>query len=220
MPPSPQAAKIDIRCSLFITPLLARARYLTQRATDDGLREARAILDFSRQAAESLRETRRLAQILALEALLAATCDDEAGALDALSRSLRLAEPGRLMRNYVDCGPRLIPLLEGLRDQFPASNYVERVLGAYASSAAAGAQQGVAAASVEPYLQLRASLTNREMEVLLLLANRMSNKEIATQMVVAPETVKRYTSRIFQKLGVNNRRAAVSLAEHLNLIPA
>jgi len=88
------------------------------------------------------------------------------------------------------------------------------------SSSAAGARSAAAAPSVAPYLQLSASLTNREMEVLQLLADRLSNKEIATQMFIAPETVKRYNLRIFQKLGVNNRRAAVSLARHLDLIPA
>ena len=219
-PLSLQAAKIDMRSSYFISPLLARARYLIQTKGDEQLREARTILDLSREAAEALRETRRLVQILALQASLDAACGNEPAALDALRRSLQLAERGRMMRTYADCGPQLIPLLERLREGPPAFHYAERVLGAYASSAAAGAQPGVAAASVEPYLQLRASLTYREMEVLRLLADRLSNKEIASQMVVAPETIKRYNLRIFQKLGVNNRRAAVGLARHLGLIPA
>ncbi len=219
-----EATLDDLSLSFWFTPLAGRARALIGREivclTDDRAREARAILEACRVAAESVYQQRFVARILALEASLAAACGDESAALDALRRSLRLAEPGRLIRTYVDCGPRLIPLLEQLRDDFPASNYVERLLGAFASSAASAARPATDAASVEPYLQMQASLTNRELEVLLLLADRLSNKEIATRMFIAPETVKRYNLRIFQKLGVNNRRAAVSLARHLGLIPA
>lgn len=217
-----EAALNDLSLSFWLTPQGTRARALISREdfglTDGHVQEARAILKCCREAAESTYQLRFLARILALEASLAAACGDEPAALDTLRRSLRLAEPGRLLRTYVDCGPRLIPLLKQLRDEFPASNYVERVLGAFASSAAATARPATAATSVEPYLQMQALLTNREMEVLILLADRLSNKEIADRMVLAPETVKRYNLRIFQKLGVNNRRAAVSLARHLDLI--
>ncbi len=220
---APAAAVDDVQLSYWLTPLLVRARAMISRGLANAggdAREVRTILAACRAAAESVNLQRYVTRILALEALLAAACGDEPAALDALKQSLRLAEPGRLVRTYVDCGPRLIPLLELLRDEFPASGYVERLLGAFASSSAAGARSAAAAPSVAPYLQLSASLTNREMEVLQLLADRLSNKEIATQMFIAPETVKRYNLRIFQKLGVNNRRAAVSLARHLDLIPA
>ncbi|MFZ2361673.1 MAG: LuxR C-terminal-related transcriptional regulator, partial [Anaerolineae bacterium] len=62
------------------------------------------------------------------------------------------------------------------------------------------------------------SLTNREMDVLLLLAQRLSDKEIAERLVLAPVTVKKHTLHIYQKLGVNNRRAAAEMARQLGLV--
>jgi LuxR family maltose regulon positive regulatory protein len=62
------------------------------------------------------------------------------------------------------------------------------------------------------------SLTNREMDVLLLLAERLSDKEIAERLVLAPVTVKKHTLHIYRKLGVNNRRAAAEMARRLGLV--
>jgi LuxR family maltose regulon positive regulatory protein len=61
-------------------------------------------------------------------------------------------------------------------------------------------------------------LTNREIDVLILLAERLSDKEIAERLVLSPLTVKKHTQRIFLKLGVHNRRAAVAQARRLGLI--
>ncbi len=62
------------------------------------------------------------------------------------------------------------------------------------------------------------TLTDREMEVLSLLAQRLSNKEISKVLVISPETVKRHSSNIYQKLQVKNRRQAVAKAYTLNLL--
>ncbi|MFO7662591.1 MAG: LuxR C-terminal-related transcriptional regulator [Chloroflexota bacterium] len=62
-------------------------------------------------------------------------------------------------------------------------------------------------------------LTNRELEVLLLLRNRLSNKEIAQQLSLSPLTVKRYTNDIYGKLGVNRRWDAVVRSEELGFFP-
>jgi LuxR family maltose regulon positive regulatory protein len=61
-------------------------------------------------------------------------------------------------------------------------------------------------------------LTNREMEVLDLLAKRLSNKEMAAKMYISPETVKKHLNNLYGKLNVNGRRQAVEKACHLKII--
>ena len=60
-------------------------------------------------------------------------------------------------------------------------------------------------------------LSEREIEVLRLLRSELSGPEIAQQMIVSLNTLRTHTKNIFNKLGVNNRRAAVRRAEELDL---
>ena len=61
-------------------------------------------------------------------------------------------------------------------------------------------------------------LTERELEVLALLAQRLSHKEIAQALFISPQTVKRHTNNIYQKLQVQRRREAVAKATRLGLL--
>ena len=61
-------------------------------------------------------------------------------------------------------------------------------------------------------------LSERELEVLQLLAQGASNQEIAQELIIAYDTVKRHVSHIFSKLGVNNRVQAVRQARELGLL--
>jgi DNA-binding CsgD family transcriptional regulator len=77
------------------------------------------------------------------------------------------------------------------------------------------------ATDFEPNDRARQSLgiTDRELEVLRLLAAGRSNKEIARQLEVSPNTVKTHVGRLFGKLGAGRRTAAVRSARELGLIP-
>jgi LuxR family maltose regulon positive regulatory protein len=61
-------------------------------------------------------------------------------------------------------------------------------------------------------------LTHREIDVLILLAERLPDKEIAERLVLSPVTVKKHTQRIYRKLNVHDRRAAAAQARRLGLI--
>lgn len=63
------------------------------------------------------------------------------------------------------------------------------------------------------------SITPREMEILALIANGMSNREIAEKLFVSESTVKTHSSRLFDKLSAKRRTQAVQIAKELRLIP-
>ena len=62
-------------------------------------------------------------------------------------------------------------------------------------------------------------VTPREREILELIANGMSNREIAEKLFVSENTVKTHSSRLFDKLGAKRRTQAVQLGKELGLIP-
>jgi LuxR family maltose regulon positive regulatory protein len=62
------------------------------------------------------------------------------------------------------------------------------------------------------------ALTPRELEILVLLEHRLTNKEIAAKLCISPATVKRHTEGIYEKLNVHDRRMAVTKAQGLAIL--
>ncbi len=159
---------------------------------------------------------RFLIEVLALEALLHEERGDEPSALKAIERAVRLAQPGGFIRVFVDLGPRLVKLLSRLDLDEEGLRYVGRILAAFL-----GDETGVLSRSNEPREEARRHLveplTQRELEILELLAERLSNKEIGTRLYLSTTTIKRHTANIYRKLGVHGRREAVEKAVHLGI---
>jgi LuxR family maltose regulon positive regulatory protein len=213
------SARIGLRTSFLSSPSLAHARYRLWQGTDETLAEARHILALNRRAAEQLHEMRHLVEIGALEARLLAACGDQSGALQTLQEALELGRPGRFVRSFVDCGPSLLPLLEQLQGRAPNS-YLEGLIRAFHSAAETAAREPVAlpTSDADRLMALRSTLTNREMDVLLLLEQRLSNQEIGDRLYIEPETVKKHLQKVYAKLGVDNRRSAVAFAQRVGLL--
>jgi LuxR family maltose regulon positive regulatory protein len=74
------------------------------------------------------------------------------------------------------------------------------------------------AVDVPGQTNLTEPLTKREQEILALLAAGLTNQEIADQLVISPQTVKKHTGNIYGKLGARNRTEAVTLARDLDLL--
>jgi LuxR family maltose regulon positive regulatory protein len=163
--------------------------------------------------AESTHNVRVLIEVLALEALLHAANNDEKAALETLEKSLALARPGGYIRIYVDLGPDMADLLRRMQNREPFVEYIASILQAFGDASDHAAEP-------EGRKQLAEPLTNREAEILELLAKRYSNKEIAAELVISPATVKGHTINLYQKLSVHNRRDAVWAARALGLIPS
>jgi LuxR family maltose regulon positive regulatory protein len=175
----------------------------------DRLDEALRLLASLLKAAQAAGRTEHVIKVRALQALAFQAQGDEGRALSALEHALYLAEPEGYVRTFVDEGKPVAHLLRRALTEGIALEYVSRLLAAFGESpraASPGAQ-----ALVEP-------LTEREMEVLRLIAGGLSNREIAQELVVAVSTVKSHINHLYGKLEVKNRTQAVARARTLGLL--
>jgi LuxR family transcriptional regulator, maltose regulon positive regulatory protein len=131
----------------------------------------------------------------------------------AIEPVLTLAEPEGYIRLFLDEGVPMLNLLRLARSRGLASNYITTLLTAFGEQTAAATPRSVPHSAVLVEL-----LSERELEVLHLLALGTSNDEIAEQLVIAVSTVKRHVSNIFGKLTVSNRTQAVVRARELGLL--
>jgi LuxR family maltose regulon positive regulatory protein len=189
------------------------ARYKMDRVEGD-LHEALGLLARLLQAAEEGGRNGSVIETLILQSLAHEAQGNRPRALGSLERALALAEPEGYVRTFVDEGEAMRVLIEKQahnRDH-PLSDYVDKLLGAFPQPVTAPkstiSHQG--SDTIEP-------LSERELEVLKLLRSELSGPEIAQQLIVSLNTLRTHTKSIFNKLGVNNRRAAVRRAEELNL---
>ena len=164
-----------------------------------------------------------LIEIRTLRSLALQSAGRHQDALIALAEVLALARPEGYIRVFADEGPPMAALLQRLiRVRQPgraavasraAREHVNRVVQAFRSPM--GRPERAAAVAMGPI----EPLTKRELEVLGLIAAGRPNQEIADQLVVTLETVKKHTSHIFNKLGSANRTDAVARARELRLLP-
>jgi len=140
-----------------------------------------------------------------------------------MSQALNLAEPGGFIRLFVDLGPQLVNLLGQLIEQNVAVDYIGRILDAFKEdehSAMQGESDHLTVQTIRKNTQpLAEPLSNRELEVLELLAQRFRNKEIAEKLFISPETVKKHLHNIYGKLNVGSRRQAVDKSQKLGMLP-
>lgn len=198
---------------LLEIPALTRAKVLVARATPESLQQATALLSELLAYAENTHYAWREIEVLALQALTLAAQGHIDEALSRLEQAVALARPGRLVRTFVDLGPPLAELLRQLAGRRVATEYLNQVLTAFDLPAKAQAPVvTVESEIVEP-------LTERELEVLVLLGERLTNPEIAQRLVISPHTAKRHASNIYQKLNVSNRRQAAAKAQNLGILP-
>ena len=190
---------------LSIEQHLVYARLLLARKQTSDLRRWLARLErFTRE----YELNRWLLSVYLLQALAAEDLHNRELARDRLLRALEIAAPQDYVRALLDEGKRLWAFLPEVRHAAPA--FVDRV------SEYAGVQSVVEPARraaeglVEP-------LSQRELEVLRLIAAGLSNREIADALYIAVGTVKRHINHIYGKLGVHSRTQALVRARELDL---
>jgi LuxR family maltose regulon positive regulatory protein len=151
-------------------------------------------------------------QMTCLEALVCHARNQPKEALEYFREALVLAEPQNSLRVFLDQGVILMPLLQKAQQNKITPDFTARLVAAYANTVSGGGS------SHTPERQTKTVLSQREAELLRLIASGCSNKEIAGQLFISLATVKRHTVNIFNKLDVKNRTEAVARARELGLL--
>ncbi len=195
---------------------ITRARVLIALNKPD---EAIRLLSQLEDTARSAGRMGRVIEILLLKALAMQETGDPEHAALALAKCLALAEPERYVRLFLDEGLPMQKLLaQWLAHASPGAlrAYAIHLLTQFeAEPHTAMAEQG----KISPDGNLIEPLSQRENEVLHLMALGRTNQEIAQQLVVSRGTIKAHAASIYRKLDANNRTEAVAHARQLGILP-
>jgi LuxR family maltose regulon positive regulatory protein len=162
-----------------------------------------------------------LIEIRVLQALAYEGLQEETQALNTLSEALHMAEPEGYIRCFLDEGAPMEVLLYQLRRkhrQHGPTPYLDTMLAAFQHENKELPHQPKRGEERPKMQPLPEPLSERELQILQLLADGTSNQDIAQELVIAIDTVKRHLSHIFSKLGVHNRLQAVRQARELGLV--
>jgi len=157
----------------------------------------------------------KVIEIRALQALAYDLAGEKESAITALEQAILLAEPEGFIRIFVDEGPPMARLLYVALEKGIAPEYVRKLLDAFPAAEPEREIVHLPSASDTVWIE---PLSDRELEVLQLIAEGLSRQEIASRLVLSLNTVKTHTRNIYSKLGVNNQMQAVGKARGLGLL--
>ncbi len=204
-------------------PHITRARILLARGTAADVQQTLEIADAYQALAERTHCTRAVITAMLVRALALAKQGKARAAGETLQQAVQLAQPNGFIRVFVDLGPAMQDLLGQMAARGAAGAAVQPILAAFPERAAGPAAKDAAGQPAPPGAQRAAGLTEpltmREREILLLLREPHSGKEIAHKLFISTTTLKRHTANIYGKFGVHNRWDAVAEAERLGILP-
>jgi ATP/maltotriose-dependent transcriptional regulator MalT len=192
------------------------------------LAQARVLLALARPAdalplletlAEQMQENGRhglwLSAIL-MQCLAQQQMSEQEKALPSLHQALAIAEPSGYLRLFLDWGEPMAELLQTAVRHNVLPDYANKLLDHLRLTILDLRFESTF--NRQSSIENRQSLSPRETEVLQLIAQGLTNKEIANELVIAPSTAKRHTVNIYNKLAVSNRAEATAKAYELGLV--
>ena len=150
--------------------------------------------------------------VLGIQAMLASRDGDNTRAAELASEAVQIGQSGHLIRPLADLGPEIAGILTRLELDEDGLEHVGRIIAAINAGSAGSASETARSTSLPD------ALSDRESEVLGLMAKGLSNKEIGENLFISPGTVKRHAHNIFGKLAVSSRREAVAKAKGLGIL--
>lgn len=171
-------------------------------------------LDRLLKAAEERGEMGSVIEILILQAMAYHAQGNLPAAFKSLQKALKLAEPEGYVRIFIDEGTSMMQLLHEASENEIMSEYAKKLLAAFEVEKRESKDKSGKA----PAQTLTEPLSQRELEVLRLIALGLSNQEICKQLFLALDTVKGHNRRIFEKLQVKRRTEAIARARELGLL--
>ena len=178
--------------------------------------EALAMLEPLRKQAEAKGWADERLKVMILQAVALHAHGEKEEALQLLGEALAMAKPGDFIRIFVDEGPPMARLLYEALNHGIVPNYVRRLLEAFPDTEL---EKTVQSKSQAPRYEFVDPLSEREIEVLQLIAEGLTNQEVATRLYLSPHTVKVHAHNIYGKLGVKNRTQAVAKGKALGILP-
>jgi LuxR family maltose regulon positive regulatory protein len=179
--------------------------------------EAQALVERIYRIAQEIGKRHTELEGLILLALVFSGQGETEQALVRLEKALVIGEPESFIRIFVDEGPPMAQLLYKALSRGIAPDYVRRLLAAFPVEERG---QIDPPKSQAPESELIEPLSERELEVLQLIAEGLSNPEIASRLYLSLNTVKVHSRNIYGKLGVHNRMQAVARARALGILPS
>jgi LuxR family maltose regulon positive regulatory protein len=196
--PDPELHYLEIDSHLVYARLL-----IAQRRLDDAAR----LLKKQRAFLHGYELHRPLLTVTILEALTEAHLGNRSAAADLLDVAVQMAAPEEYYRAFLDEEPQLLDLVQEVRQAAPS--FVDQLMDrAYGTALA---HRTIPQPLIEP-------LSERELEVLALMAAGYSNAEIAERLFIAIGTVKRHINNMYGKLEVQSRTQAIAKARSLHLL--
>jgi len=175
---------------------------------------ALAVLEPQRQQAEAKGWANRMLRVMVLQSIALYAHGENEKAVELLGEVLARAEPEGFIRLFVDEGAPMAELLSEAAAQGIRPDYVSKLLAAFKGEM----KDERLIASVPGSSVLIEPLSSRELEVLRLVAQGLSNQEICERLFLALDTVKGHNRRIFEKLQVQRRTEAIARARELGLL--
>jgi LuxR family maltose regulon positive regulatory protein len=182
-------------------------------------KEALQMLNHLRETAEAADQRGSVVEILTSQALVLRAKDEKNRAIDVMGRALALAEPEGYVRTFVDKGPPMAELLSEVLEaqQRGRLDSLRRVPAHYLRKLLAALERD-APNPTPPSTELPEALSERELEVLQLIASGKSNRRIASELFVSVGTVKTHVNNLYRKLDSHSRTQAVARARELKLL--